>query len=258
MRRLAVALVLFAVLSCGSAASAFEVGVRGAYWFPTFSGEFRLDSNGTQGTLVDVQDDLGVDDENFFFGEAWLWVGDHHLTLSGMKIDYSGDETLSDPIVFGGTTFPPGVRAESSLEYLMLDLSYQYDLVDLENFLAGFSLGPILQVKYMDGEVKMKGREPVTGFQVEESENFRFPIPMLGVGAHVGILADWVEARGKAAGMTYQGNSLIEAMGEIGVTPFPFLEIVGGYRYFSIDVDEQDVVLDFKQHGPYVGLSLKI
>lgn len=258
MRRHSAALALFLSLLCAGTASAFEVGARGAYWITTFSGEFQLDSDGVRGTLIDAQDDLGIEDEDFVFGEVWLWAGDHHLTLAGMKVDYSGDETLSEPIVFGGVTFPAGVQAESSLEYLMLDLTYQYDLIDLENVLAGFSLGPIVQVKYLDGEVKMEGREPVSGLQIEESETFRFPIPMLGVGAHLGVLADWVEVRARAAGITYQGNSLIEALGEVGVTPFPFLEIVGGYRYFSIDIDEQDVLLDYKQYGPYVGLSLQI
>lgn len=259
-RTLPAALVSLTLLLLPSAAHALEVGVKGAYWFPNFSGEFRLDSGSIEGTPVDLKDDLGVDDENFFFGEAWLWVGDHHLTLSGMRVDYSGDKVLAETIVFGGTTFEAQGRVESSLEYTMLDLAYQYDLIDLENVLAGFSLGPILQVKYLDGKVKMKGSGTVNGVDgtVEESETFRLPIPLVGLGTHIGLLGDWLEFRARAVGIGYRGNFLLEAQGELSYNPFPFLELVGGYRHFRIDVDEQDVLLNYTQTGPYVGLSLKL
>jgi len=225
---------------------------------PQFSGEFRLDSDGIEGTTVNLEDDLGVEDEQFFFGEVWIWAGDHHLTLSGMKVDYSGEETLSEEIVFGGETFVVGGRAESSLEYTMLDLAYQYDLIDLENPVGGFSLGPILQVKYVDGEVKMSGDGDVNGVtgHVEESQDFRFPLPMVGLGAHIGVLADWLELRARGVGMAYQGDSILDLQGEAVLTPFPFLEIVGGYRYFAINVDRDDVLLDYRQSGPYFGAGV--
>jgi hypothetical protein len=239
---------------------AFEVGVKAAYWIPEFSGSFRLDGGGVQGTRLDFKDDLAVNDENFAFGEAWLWVGRHHLTLSGMEVDYSGDETLAKEIVFGGTTFVANGAVESRLEYTMLDLAYQFDLLDLENVLAGFSVGPIVQVKYLDGEVKMSGEGQINGAtgQVKESESFQFPIPLLGLGAHVGILADFLEVRARIVGLTYQGDWLYEAQGEVTFSPFPFIEIVGGYRRFDIDVDRDDVLLDYTQTGPYAGVSVKI
>jgi len=258
MRRIATLIAILALFFGAHSAWALEVGAKATYWLPQFSGEFRLDSNGIEGTTVDLVDDLGIEDENFFVGEAWLWIGDHHLILSGTRVDYSGEETLSEEVVFGGQTFVIGGRAESSLEYTMLDLAYQYDLIDLENPVGGFSLGPILQVKYLDGEVKMSGDGQVGGStgHVEESETFRIPLPMVGLGAHVGVLADWLEVRARAVGIFYQGDSILDLQGEAVLTPFPFLEIVGGYRHFAIDVDRDDVLLDYRQSGPYAGAAL--
>jgi len=258
MRRVAALFVLPLLLAGPATATALEVGARAAYWMPQFSGDFRLDSNGVKGTKVNLEDDLGVEDENFFVGEAWLWVGRHHLILSGMRVDYSGDQTLNEEIVFGGQTFVVGGRADSSLKYTMLDLAYQYDLIDLENPVGGFSLGPILQVKYLDGEVKMSGDGNVNGVggYVEESETFRFPVPVVGLGAHVGILAGWLEVRARGVGMAYQGDTIFDVQGEAVLTPFPFLEIVVGYRHFAINVDRDDVLLDYRQSGPYVGAGL--
>ena len=78
---------------------------------------------------------------------------------------------------------------------------------------------------------------------------------MVGLGAHVGILAGWLELRLRGVGMAYQGDSILDLQGEAALTPFPFLEIVGGYRHFSIDVDRDDVLLDYTQTGPYVGAA---
>jgi len=258
MQRSTLLLALTLALSAPSAALALELGAKAAYWMPEFTGEFRLDADGIPGTLVNVEDDLGIKEENFFFGEVWLWAGDHHLTLSGVKVDYSGERTLTEAIVFGGQTFVAAGRAESSLEYMMLDLSYQYDLIDVENPVGGFSLGPILQVKYLDGDLKMSGDGSVGGVagHVEESQEFQIPLPMVGLGAHVGILADWLELRLRGVGMAYQGDMILDLQGEAALTPFPFLEIVGGYRHFAIDVDRDDVLLNYTQSGPYVGAGL--
>lgn len=254
------ALVVLLAAACAAPSSslAFEVGAKAAYWVPRFDGEFRLDGSGLRGTTLDASDHLGIDDENFFFGEAWLWVGRHHLTLAGMRVDYSGSEVLSEEIVFGGKRFSANGRADTSLEYTMLDLAYQYDLLDLENVLAGFSLGPILQVKYLDGELRMSGEGSVNGAggRVSVAESFQLPIPLVGLGAHVGLVGGWLEARGRAVGIAYQGDALWEVQAEAALTPFPFLEVVGGYRHFVIDVDRDDVLLDYTQSGPYVGAAV--
>lgn len=243
---------ILAVTGCGllwaGAAGAFEVGARVAYWIPQLSGEVRLD-DGVKGDTVDFTDDLGVDDENFFFGDAWLWIGDHHLILSATRVDYSGTKTLSSPITFGDKPFSG--RTDTSLEYTQLDLAYRYDLIDLENILAGFSLGPQVQVKYLDGEVRMEAAGQ------EESQSFQIPIPMVGLGGHLGILADLLEVRAHAVGMAYRGNRIVEASGEVSYNPLPFIELVAGYRYFQIDVETDDLTLDYAQTGPYVGVGAK-
>ncbi len=229
-------------------AGAFELGARVAYWYPALSGDVRLD-DGVRGDRVSWTDDLGVDDEGIFFGDAWVWLGDHQLILSAARVEYSGSKNLGG-VTFGGKTFSGDTDA--SLEYTSIDLAYRYDLIDLENILAGFSLGPIVQVKYLDGEARLEG-----GGQ-EASQSFQVPVPMVGAGLHVGILADMLEVRIRGAGMGFRGNVIWEALGEVSFNPLPFVEIVGGYRHFSLDVDEDDLVLDYTQSGPYVGLGLKL
>jgi hypothetical protein len=197
---------------------AFEIGARGYYWFPSLDGTVKVDEAGIIGTTIDFENDLGIEDENYPSVEVFVGGGNHHLSLTHTDIEYSGKNTLTRAIIYRGTTYAVSDLVTSSIEYKMIDLHYQYDLLDLENILGGFSLGAVFQVKYLDGNVSLKA----TG--IDEKEDFTIPIPMVGLNLHMGILAD--------------------------------MDIHGGYKSFIIDIDEDEVVFDYDMSGPYVALTL--
>jgi outer membrane protein len=229
---------------------AFEIGARGYYWFPSLDGTVKVDEAGVVGTNIDFEDDLGIDDENYPSLEAFIGTDNHHLSLAYTGIDYSGSKTLTRSIIFNGQTYAASSLVSSSIEYDMLDFFYQYDFVNLENIFAGFSLGGVFQVKYLDGEVSLK----TTG--IDEKEDFTIPIPMLGLNLHIGILADILEARVRGTGITYSGDVMYEALAEVSWTPYPFIDIHGGYKTFVTDIDEDDVMFDYDMSGAFVGLTL--
>lgn len=238
-------------LSFAVSAQAFEVGARGYYWWPDFSADLRVDDGSTEGTTIDAEDDLGMDDESYPSIEVFAGIGKHHISVMYTKADYSGDENLERNIVFNGRNYTVGTNVESDLEFTMIDAEYQYDIIDLENILAGFSIGIIGKIKYIEGDASLKGG----GY--DESESFKAPIPMLGLGVHVGILADILEARAKVAGMGYSGSTFYEGQADISLTPFPFLDIYAGYKIMKLDVDDiSDVYADIEFKGPYVGLAV--
>jgi len=246
---LALSLLLAVVLLSGSSL-ALEIGARGYYWFPSLGGTVKVDEASIVGTTIDFDEDLGIEDENYPSVEVFVGVGNHHLSFINTDIDYSGRKTLTDEIKFRGVTYPVSAEVNSSIEYRMMDLLYQYDFLDLENILAGFSLGGVFQVKYLDGDVGLK----TTG--IDEKEDFTMPIPMVGLNLHIGILADILEARLRGAAISYSENIIYELMGDISWTPFPFMDIHGGYRRFIIDIDEDDLTFDYDMSGPYAALTL--
>ena len=250
MKKLYLALsLLLAVMLLPASSMAFEVGARGYYWFPSLDGTVKVDDD-IEGTTIDFDNDLGIDNENYPSVEAFVGLGDHHLSLTYTEIDYSGKNRLTREITFGGETYSFGAEVDSSIQYSMIDLHYQYDILDLENILAGFSLGAVAQVKYLDGDISLK----TTG--IDEQEDFTLPIPMVGVNLHVGILADILEARLRGTIIGYSGNAIYEVMADISFTPFPFIDIHGGYKTFVIDIDEDDVVFDYDMSGPYVAVTV--
>ena len=79
---------------------------------------------------------------------------------------------------------------------------------------------------------------------------------MVGANFHVGILKDILQARVLVTGIGYRDNKAFDGQAEISLTPFPFLDIHGGYRFLKIDVEEDDVKFDFDNSGLYVGLTV--
>lgn len=251
MRKIYVVLsLLLPALLLPVSSLAFEIGARGYYWFPSLDGTVKVDEAGIIGTTLDFENDLGIEDENYPSVEVFVGGGNHHLSLTHTNIEYSGRKTLTREIIYRGKTYAVSDLVTSSIEYQMLDLHYQYDLLDLENILSGFSLGGVLQVKYLDGNVSLKA----TG--IDEKEDFTIPIPMVGLNLHIGILADILEARVRGTAIGYSGNTIYEFMADISWTPFPFMDIHGGYKSFIIDIDEDDMVFDYDMSGPYVALTL--
>jgi len=230
--------------------SAFELGIRGYYWFPELSGVIRADDAGIVGTELDLEDDLGFDNESYPVVEVFAGIGKHHLNLAFYNLDYDGDTVLTKDIYFNGELFQVNERIATSLEYDNYDVMYRYDLIDLENFLAGGSLGLVARVMVFDGSAS------ITSATVTTKEDFTAPIPMVGANIHVGILKDILEARVLVTGIGYSDNTVFDGQAEISLTPFPFLDIHGGYRFLKIDVEEDDVKLDFDDSGLYVGLTL--
>jgi outer membrane protein len=242
--------LLLAVLLIPVSSSAFEIGARGYYWFPTLDGTVKVDEASIIGDTIDFDKDLGIEDENYPSVEVFVGGGNHHLSFTYTDIDYSGRKTLTREIQFGGKTYSASDTVTSSIQYKMMDLLYQYDFLNLENVLGGVSLGGVFQVKYLDGDVSLK----TTG--IDEKEDFTLPIPMIGLNLHIGILAQILQARLRATAISYSESTIYELMCDISWTPFPLVDIHGGYKTFVIDIDEDDLTFDYDMSGPYVALTL--
>jgi outer membrane protein len=231
---------------------ALGVGAQARYWIPTLEGDLRMDDGSITGTKVDLKDDLGISNENVPGVEAYFSIGDHEITASYSLIDLSGDKHINKTIVFNGDTYAVSSNVKTDFTTSMIDVEYQYKFLNLENVLAGLSFGIIVKGKYLDGEVRMRSSVH------DNQEDIQVPVPMLGIGAKIGLLADILEARAKVAGMGYDGSYCYDAMADISLNPFPFLNIHGGYRIMSLKIEDiGDVYAKMDFYGPYAGLALE-
>ncbi|MGB5995091.1 MAG: hypothetical protein WBG20_06700 [Candidatus Deferrimicrobiaceae bacterium] len=253
MRRFSILLPVLLLLSLSSTAQALPgvgAGVRGMYWFPDLSATAQSIIGGVPETQFNLEDDLGMDDENFLSGEAFLRFGRLHFRVGYTKISYDGSQTLSQNIEFNGQIFPVSDNVISSLDVKMLDAEVQVDILRPDFVAANFYLGLIGKVKYVDLDLELSSTT------LTEKEDFQGAVPMIGLAAGAGFLNDLLRVDARVTGMAYSGNHLYEADGFVSLVPFPFLRIQGGYRYLDLKADEDDLRADVELKGPYVGAQL--
>ncbi len=251
MRRIAALSAAFLLTCLAAPARAlpgFEAGVRGTYWFPDLSATAQSTTAGVVETRFDVKDDLGVGDEDFLSGEAFVRFGRTTFRLGYLPVRFDGSQTLTRSIVFGGQTFSVSDNVISRLDVTLLNAELQVDVLRPDLVAANFRIGLIGKVEYVDGEVELSGSV------ASEKEDFRLPIPMVGLAAEAGFLGDRVRVDARVTGMAYSGNHLYEADVFASVAPFPFFRLQGGYRFIDLSVDEDDVEVDLELKGPYVGV----
>ena len=247
----ALGILILLTIFCAPSAFALGFGVSADYWIPAFKGDLRVDNNGVTGTDINLKDDLGISNDNIPGVEAYFGIGNHEITLAYSQVNLSGAKNIDKKIVFNGDTYTAHTDVESELKTSMIDFEYQYKLLNFKNILAGLSFGIIAKVKYFDGDVRIHSSE------YDTQKDIHVPIPMIGVGAKIGLLANILEARAKVTGMGYSGSFFYDAMADISVTPFPFLNIHGGYRAMSVKIDNvSDVYAKMDFYGPYGGLAI--
>ena len=252
-KKMIAALTLIFSLLVVVQANAFEIGARGYVWFPDLKkSDLQTIANGIEGSDINAKDMLGVGNKATFSVEAYGGVGKNHISLMYTPFGYTADNVLAAALNYNGINYAAGSAVHSNLAYSMFDLRYQRDLINMENILAGFSLGGIAQIKYSTGSFKLN-----SAGQVEQSKSFNSVIPMLGVGGHIGLLANLLEVRAQVTGGGYSsGNYSYEAMADLSLTPFPFLDIHAGYRLLQQKMDVNDYKMDTLYTGPYIGLTL--
>jgi len=235
-------------------ANAFELGARAYAWFPELKkSDIQTITEGIQGSDINAKDMLGIGDKATFSVEAYGGVGKHHLSLMFTPFGYSADALLTENLKYNGKTILKGNDVHSDLGYSMFDLEYQRDLINMENILAGFSVRGIVHMKYSTGSFKLNSG--ATGF--DEKDSFNSVIPMIGIGAHIGVLANLLELWAQATGGGYNSdNYSYEALVSMSITPFPFLNINASYKLVQLKMDVNNYRMDTLYTGPYLGFAV--
>lgn len=248
--RRAGAIAVFAFLSAPLSVSAdtlFGVYAGAGTWQQNYSGDIR---SGV--TDIDVEDDLGLDDES----NSIFYVAVEHPVpvLPNVRVNYvdlslGADNVLTRSIDFNGVIFPVDTAISTDLDVTQGDAVVYYEVLDN---LVSLDLG--LGARYMDGSVEL-----VSEASFSEAE-FTAVVPMLygRTRADLPFSGFWMGA--EVMGMGYSDNNLIDANAQIGwESPFG-LGAEAGWRLLSLDIDDLD---DFDESGinisgPYVAINFHI
>jgi len=259
MRIIRHSVVLLALLCFAAAPVRADemVSIKAGYQVLSPEGTFAVGVGGTPGTPIDLEKDLNYDDSKDVTAEVALQLGDFRLAVGYLPVQFSGNGTLTKDINFSGTLFPTGTQAASDVDIKLYDVSLGYHLFNFDDTPVRFQLTPELSVKVVDADLSLSGTynlPPVIA--VSEEESVTAPIPTLGVRTRIG-LADFLAVVGRVGYMEYNDNSFLDADAQLEFSPIPMVGIYGGYRYFDLQVDESDILIDAQFSGPYAGAFVR-
>jgi hypothetical protein len=119
--------------------------MRGTYFSAAVDTMLRVDpSDGTPGTTLSGEDDLGLDDKvDQGRMEFDIRMGEkNNVRIDYFKLNRFHQQALPRDIVFGDSPpFPAGTVFRSQLDYRQLNLTYTYSFLKTDRFEAGFGLG---------------------------------------------------------------------------------------------------------------------
>jgi hypothetical protein len=257
--RLVTALVLPLLWSCAGRAAAQDemppqehYGLRLEYreYRPTATGDLQMGANGEQGTLLDIVDDLGIQDERTWDARVTLKFKVAHKLRGGyMPIDYSGDQAAPRNFTFKDTTYFRDDRVATTIKGTLWSGDYEYDFYHGEH---GF-IGALLGARILDHDIVLVDVDAA----VRETHSEVTVLPLLGVQGrgYAGRLSLEAEFGGLSIGS--QGSYYeFEAAARLHISDR--LAAMGGYRLLKVKAEEQPDLFELRMSGWQFGLELSL
>lgn len=228
-------------------------GIRLEYreFRPTFKGEIQKGFGDEEGTVVDIVDDLGIEDERTFEGRVSLQIKQgHKLRGSYTPLDYAGDvESSRRTFTYGETEFERRERIVTRIKGGYYAASYEFDFIRGPRGFLGATLG----AKIVDLDATLVAPEQGS----REQDTLRAPVPVLG--AITRIYAGRLSLEGEISGMTIgERGTLIEFDAAARLHLSDRLAAGGGYRYLKVKAQDGRDLGDLNLGGWHFGLEISL
>lgn len=198
---------------------------------------------------LDFDDDLGFNTEANFFAYAAL---EHPVPfLPNIRVQYtdisqSANNELDRIVDFNGQTFTANTVVDSNLDLEIADAVFYYELLDN---VVSLDLG--IAARYVDGAID------VTSLTDSASAEFEGVLPMLYAHTRFDLpfTGGWFSAR--AQGLTFRGESFIDAEAQVGWESRLGLGFEVGYRVLRLEIDGLDELdnANINLNGPFAAIN---
>jgi hypothetical protein len=263
---------IFPILALAWAAPGHAQALDDKFWFQA-SGYFanvdtdiRVSSNTstTPGTEIDLESDLGFDDDEFlpsFLAGARIGSG---FSLIGEYYSLSRDSSvmLERDIVVEDVTYPASAMIDSSFETDIYRFSVGWAFARGDNYEVGASIG----LHATDIAVALEGQASVGGGAVQvqqRRQDFLAPLPTLGLFATfepmpkvtIGARVDYL-----SLGIDDYDGRLLNAQASVSYRVWRNVGIGAMYRLvdYRVDVEKERYTgrFDYEYNGPAIFLEV--
>lgn len=228
-------------------ASADIIGLTaGAYtWNQSWDG--KLQSDEATSTQVDVEDNLGYDDER---GNSFFVAFEHpipilpNIRLAHTEMEIS-ENNNSSTFTFDGNAYNGNVSSELDLSHT--DATLYYEILDN---VVSLDIG--LTARRFDGKAEISGSGQ-TG-----TADITGTIPLLFAGARVSLPLTGLYATGEIHGLSVGDDSVTDTKIGVGYE-VGIVAVELGYRTFDIDIEgDDDEDFDLTVDGAFLGFVVDI
>ena len=235
-------LLIIAVLLFCAPSYALEIAVGPTYQDLDLSGTVKADG----GTEIDVENDLGLDNDKPVGVNLHLGMGKHNFDFNLAQLEFSGTKTLARTVTFDNQTFNVNTSVESTVEYDLYEAQYSYKLLEIgKEDMLKVSLSPLFKVSIYDASVELKS----TGVNASYSKTL--PIPTLGALGEIDFTR-YLSLLGQVSAIGYSGDSYLEYKTVLRLKPVKYLNFDVGYKGTSIKFSESNNLIDIDAKGLYL------
>ena len=244
-----------------------EVGA--AYFAPKLDTSIRItDPNGTIGTGISFEKNLGLDDSKST-GLAfidWRFFKRHTLSYRYFDLQRSATTTSSVSIAVGGEIFDINLPIQSFFDITANEISYSYALMFDQKKELFVGLG----ISVQDLAFGIQGTEssPNRGEIINETLNSTAPLPTLNIGFNYAFSDNWLfmsRLGWLAVGIELDdgddiSGEIMNANVGIKWRAFDHVSFFAQYQIFDVNVDYVDndkiIAIDYDYQGPVLGVSV--
>lgn len=237
------ALVLCLPISSYADTLGFKIGAN--LWQQNYDGTIQA---GTGGTKIDLETDLGFDDDS----GANFYVAIEHpipilpnIRLQHTELDITESNTLQRSITFNDVTYNVSADIKSVSDLSHTDATLYYEVLD--NW-ASLDLG--ITVRVFNEGVKITDQTNGNSSSEDLDETLpmlygavKFDLPLTGL--YVGGDVNWV---------AISDDSLLDAKINVGYETSFGLGIEAGYRSFDLEIEDDEDKANVTIDGAYAGL----
>ena len=204
------------------------------------------------GTRADLEETLGLDKKTKPFARAKVELPIvPNLYLQYIPMKFEGTGRYSTTLRFGDVTYDANVDLDTSVKLDHYDIGLYYNVPLIGMATAGLIDPEIgINVRILDFEGTITGRESGTGITKTESKSEKIPVPMGYVGLSLNL--PFVSLIGELRGITYSGSKYYDITAEARLKPISIpgmasFFVGAGYRYERLELDDVgDVTADIK------------
>lgn len=217
---------------------------------PELTGKARKGTTTSEGSLIDVLDDLGLEDDRTFEGRGIFQLKQgHKLRGSYTPLEYRGDHEVPNTFTYGDTRYERFTRVRSSIKGYYAGADYEWDFIQRQ---GGF-LGVVLGARGFDVDTVVLD----VSDNVREADTIRVVVPVLGLTTrlYTGRLSFEAEATGLSVG---DKGHMIEVDGGVRYHISDRLAVGIGYRYLDLEGKDGRDEVKLKLGGWQGGIELSL